>query len=61
MKVTQRREQEAAAKASLREAISSQREAAFWEEYHRRKGANDQKTARLRSLRLAQEAAEPAR
>jgi hypothetical protein len=54
MRVNKRREQDASEeKSSLREAIASEREAAFWQEYHLRKRHNEEKTARLRALRLA--------
>ena len=58
MKVGERRAQEARAKAEKSFSQSQQRENAFRKERDRIRVINDEKTTRLRNLRLAKEAAE---
>jgi hypothetical protein len=56
MKMTERKLRVAREKAEQAFTESTRREAAFIEERNRIRSANDEKTARLRALRLAKEA-----
>ena len=56
MKMTERKLRVAREKAEQAFTESMRREAAFIEERNRIRSANDEKTARLRALRLAKEA-----
>ena len=56
MKITERRTQDSKVKADKAHTQSAQRDAAFFKERERVKTLNDEKTARLRALRLAKEA-----
>jgi hypothetical protein len=53
MKVPERRARKKTASLEARIAIAEERDVAFWKEHRLSRDKNDQKTARLKALRLA--------